>query len=275
MEFLSFHNKIIILCDSPNDFFYFFEILSKFLELRGLYFKDKALVPVLLSKGLIFLSWNLYKNGYFIPFVIVTNKILRLYKSKLKAIVKSSYNKDIVRVLRQLNYEIKKLVNSYFFSDNWSLRACELDIYVHKTLWRYVRRYHPRRTNTWIYSRYWKRFSGIWRFFVIDSSQGRIFFLKSHLSFKSSVFRVANSLNAFNFYNNRKISNLLYKKFEYNFHPNYIFLYKRQRGLCFICKKPICLKNYTLLVNTLNYPKTVSLSNSFFLIHAYCRNNYT
>ena len=64
------------------------------------------------------------------------------------------------------------------------LFARELDVYLYRLLWKWAKRRHPRRNNTWIYSKYWKVFGGIWSFYVVNNLNGELTFLNSHVYLK-------------------------------------------------------------------------------------------
>lgn len=86
------------------------------------------------------------------------SSIIRIHKMRIKAILKTSFNLTIPLLLKSINREIN-IWNSFyskliFFENNF-----KLDLYVYRLLWKFLKRIHPRRTNTWIYSKYWGTFS--------------------------------------------------------------------------------------------------------------------
>lgn len=273
IEVFSHFNNVVILLDSFNEIAPCVHVLKDFLEIRGLNIMSS--VTSFISEGFNFLSWNVLKRKFFCPSIIVNEKNIKEYKCKLKAIVKSSYNKNIALVIDLLNYEIQTWISLYIFSSNWKDLAVELDIYIYKVLWRYVRRCHSRRTNSWIYSKYWKRFSGIWKFFAVDSVQNKTLFLKSHLFLLNNNCKnnckIPSSLNAFNLYNFRKIFDCLSEKDNLYFSYAFNLLYKKQKGLCPVCRKPLWLKYCKIVKYILNSHKNSDLLQDFFLIHTYCK----
>ena len=203
----------------------------------------------------------------------VSEKFIRNYKRKIKLLIKSSYNKSVIKLLNLLNREISNWISSSIFSDNLKEICFELDTYVYKALWKYVKRCHPRRSNTWIYSKYWKCFSGLWRFFILDSLSNKIIFLKSHFILRSNFCRVSSFLNTYSKFDKDKLLLSLFEKLDSNFKGNLNLLYKKQNGLCFLCNKPLGIENYKLVdftnSSTFKYPK-VKLLHNLFLVHFYC-----
>ena len=190
----------------------------------------------------------------------------------MKNLIKSSSDLSILNTLKSVNSEIVKWINIYALSDSWDQISLELDIFLYKTFWRSVKRYHPRRPSTWIYNKYWKSFSGIWRFVVFDSTKKRNYFLKSHNKslFDTRIFyRVPMSLNVFCLYNQRKLLSILFKKTRTIFVGTSRRLYYKQKGLCFICRRPFFFNNFKIV----NYSYRINIakvSSKLTLVHSYC-----
>lgn len=266
-------NNVILLSSSLNESKFYLRILKEFLEVRGLSTLGDISVVSLVSEGFDFLSWNISKEKKCFIHVKVNSKNVRKYKSKLKAIIKSSFTKDILSLVKDLNREIKEWTSLHFFSDDWKDLAVELDIYIYKILWRHVRRCHPRRTNTWIYSKYWKQFSGTWRFFYFDLTRNKLFFLKSHISVSTYLSRISSSLNTFNLYNHRKVLDFFVGRGFLPFSSGFNFLYKKQKGLCTICRKPLYFRNSKLVKSFAINNSSNDIFRNFKLIHNYCKNS--
>lgn len=258
-----------------DGFSLYFENLKEFLGARGFCIQSNAILPFFLSEGFDFLSWNVSRKTFHYPCIAVNQENIKEYKRKIKIMVKSSYNKDIVSIVKLLNHEIQDWIKLHIFSSNLKDLAVELDFYIYKVLWRYVRRCHPRRSNTWIYSKYWKRFSGVWKFFVFNSALDEILFLKSHMiTLLNNSHRIPSSLNAFNGFNLKKSIDSLSKKNSFCFSNGFNILYRKQKGLCVICKKPLWLKNCKLLKSNTIRSGIFDFSQDFYLIHIYCKYYY-
>lgn len=90
---------------------------------------------------------------------VLSGHVSRNYKRKLKAIVKESFNLSIFVLIKILNKEIENFKFVHSFLASYVTLSQELDCYTYKLLWRFVKRCHPRRSNTWIYGKFWKSFS--------------------------------------------------------------------------------------------------------------------
>lgn len=171
-----------------------------------------------------------------------------------------------------INKRIKHWSEQFVFCFNKKYLCLELDLFVYKLLWQYLKKLHSKKTNTWIYSKYWRCFSGVWKFFILDVSTGNFLFLKSHFylntfSKNNDIFRFSKFLNLFNLYNKEQLNVVLFEKIKYTFLSSFSCLYNSQKGLCFLCKKPIYSKNSKIL--TLK-KRDSSLFESLLLIHSYC-----
>lgn len=188
----------------------------------------------------------------------------------LKSIVKNSKNVTLFQTLKIINVEINRWINIYSISDSWNALSSDLDLYLYKLFWRFVRRCHPRRSNSWIYSKYWKCFSGVWKFVIFDSINGKSCFLKLHFCYKKINYSIPSSLITFNLFNRRKLLFFLFKKFENNFIGSYRFLYIKQKGLCFFCHKPFSFNNVKIVRRSSFIKKNTTSIFDLFLLHSFC-----
>lgn len=265
-----------------NKLYIFFEYPDTFLKIKN------SLIYFLNSKGIIYYISDFYfcnstLCGFnlsvlnFLKFgsrflININEKSVQLYKLKLKTLIKSYVNKNIFILVNLINNKIKGWLEYSIFCFVIKYSFLELDLYIYKLLWKQVKKFHSKKSNTWIYLKYWKYFSGIWRFFVIDFFSSKVLFLKSHFYFvdyynSKDIFKISNFLNIFNLFNFKKLNNVLFEKFKYKFLPNFITLYNSQKGLCFVCKRPIYSKNFKFLnVNAL----LPNFFENLFLAHNYC-----
>jgi len=268
-----YSNNVILFLGSPSEFYPCEQILKEFLAIRGLIIKNDLIKVSSTIESFDFLSWSILRKSRFFNRISINEESIKKYKRKLKSIIRSSFNKNIISVIKSLNYEIQNWIKLHIFSDNWKNLSTLLDMYLYKLLWRYVRRCHPRRTNTWIYSKYWKRFSGIWKFFAVDLVQNRIVLLKSHTLILNYTYKVPNSLNYFNLHNLRKSFSSLSRKCSPSLSFGFNVLYKKQKGLCFICKNPLWLKDCKLIKTNVNH-KGNDLLKNLSIVHSHCRCRY-
>jgi RNA-directed DNA polymerase len=207
-------------------------------------------------------------SPYQFLFSVISNNLQKRYKMKLKNLIKSAYNLNIIKLIELLNGEINLWKQVYNINSN--ITAYELDIYVYKLLWKFVKRYHPRRTNTWLYNKYWTCLSGVWRFSFYDTMSGNVFFLNFHSNLKMESSYLPLLTNIFERENSRKLFSLLFAKFMPNFKGINRLLFIRQKGLCNTCFKPLSLFNFKFSKFYYNSLYKVKYLHSLCLIHTYC-----
>ncbi len=217
-------------------------LINLFLEIRGISIKRKNFYNSNLIQPRINISiYSLVKSCSNIFTCLPSNDYLCIYRNKLKTIVKNNKFIDLSDLIMLLNKELKLWKYENFFLDNFQKLSKQLDFYLHRILWKYVKRLHSRRSNSWIYKKYWKYLSGNWRFVSINQATGKINILLSH-SFAPlpiCINRIPLITNIFTIFNFKKV-------FYIKFLRNRIFLigiisliYNRQKGLCYKCKLPI------------------------------------
>lgn len=86
-------------------------------------------------------------------------KSILCYKTRLKSIIINGTNLNLYDLIRKINKEIFYFKSFFNFSLFYIDIVNELDYYLYRLLWKYLKRRHPRRPNTWIYLKYWKPFS--------------------------------------------------------------------------------------------------------------------
>lgn len=194
-----------------------------------------------------------------------------MYKLRLKLLLKSYFNKDIISILYRINIEITEWLKYTFYLHDKKYLYLKLDLYIYKLFWRYLKKKYTKNSNKWIYLKYWGNFSGLWKFYVLDHSTNKFLFLKSHSSFANfhvvSSYKVYNSLNIFNLYNKRKLYQVLFMKLPFYYFPNYHTLYIKQKGLCFSCMRFLSFKNFKVLYVKVNKEK---LFKNLVIVHSYC-----
>nr|YP_009512103.1 RoaA [Euglena hiemalis]AXI98010.1 RoaA [Euglena hiemalis] len=268
-------NRVYFFVKSPNDFSFCKNSLTYFFKNRGIMYNN-------INISLYNFAFNGFKI-FFIDFLKfgsflllnITKKSINIYKLKLKLFIKCFFKKNIFLILNLINKKIRNWSKQVIFCFNKKYLCLELDIFLNKLLWQYVKKLHSKKNNTWIYSKYWRCFSGVWKFFILDLSCGNFLFLKSHLYLKDFSgynynFRFSKFSNLFNLYNKEQLKGIMFEKIKYTFLSSFSYLYNNQKGLCFICKKPIYSKNSKIL--TLKKCDS-SLFDSLFLVHSYCNIN--
>ena len=241
------------------------KLLSKInilLKVRGITYNNKHTNKLNSIKQKINIgTYQLVKHQDDNLICIPSKDNIKQYKNKLKMIVK---NNKITSLISNLNKELNKWKKDNFFLENFQSLGKELDNYVNKILWRYVKRLHSRRSNMWIYKKYWKYLFGNWRFFYINNITGKIDILISHRFFLrlNTLNRIPLITNVFKLINSKKVFYINFLNIKINIGGITRVIYNKQKGLCFKCKLPLCF----------NEIKICKIKNKFFiLIHTTCK----
>lgn len=203
----------------------------------------------------------------------LADNVIQQYKIKLKTIVKSSFNLSVVKLLNRLNQEISYWVKNYCSLSSFELNS-GLDLYLYKLLWKFVKRLHPRRARTWIYAKYWGIFSGVCRFFCYEKSKNNFYFLQSHNNSNVFVECLPLLLDVQYFFNYKKLYLVLFKKSRNYWKGVFKKLLISQRGICYICYKPLDFSNSKILFYNKYSGKNFKSSSipNVLIIHNYCFN---
>lgn len=187
-----------------------------------------------LYSGFSYLNFNFLKGSSFEILISSSYLGLKVYKSKLKTIIKNSYNIPFPVLIRCLNVEIDSwyMDCGYFASSSYLIF---LDFYLYRLLWKFCRRLHPRRPSSWIFEKYWKNYSGKFRFSAFDPLKGSYYFLNSHFDVYKPLKKLSITISPYDFRDRKKSSCDFFKKVRSQFHSVYGVLFDIQRGLCPFC----------------------------------------
>lgn len=242
---------------------------------KGLDFLFKKSSIRSLYSGLSYLSFNFVRDSKVNVFVSPTSLDIKLYKCKLKIIIKSFYNLPFISLIDSLNLEISKWCAN-FGNFRCSLNLfISLDFYLYKLLWKFCKRLHPRRSNSWIFEKYWKNLSGNFRFFFVNPLTGRFYFLDSHLQVDRSLKRFPASICFFDYRDNKKIYFDYFKKFRRRFSGVYGVLFDIQKGICPLCNRLFWNSNLNNLL-VIDFTNSSDFKNIFhyyyhlILVHKSC-----
>lgn len=215
-------------------------------------------------------DFNFIKSKDSVIFCIFSDDYIRTYKLKLKLFIKNSFiGLTNLYFLKQVNKLIfywsvtYNYVNCFF--DIWS----NLDLYIYKLLWNCVRRRHPRRPNTWIYAKYWRFFNGFCKFYFLNSRTGGFWILRSHFYLEVDVSRFPLSSNYFSFLDEKKLKFFCFNRFKYSFIGLFKYLWFKQKGVCFVCKRIFNFVNFRS-VRVMNFTSMKNKPSCFFLVHSSC-----
>lgn len=266
----SIFNRFLILSTNFYFFICFRFFLQEYFVMKGFYDVFADFSFDLFSSSLNLLDFSFIKVNDSIIYSIFSQDFLRVYKLKLKLLVKNcGFNSNIFLFLKLLNRVIFVWsVNYNFlncFYDIWSA----IDVYLYKLLWRWARRRHPRRPNTWIYAKYWRIFSGVYKFYTINYLTGNFLILRSHYYLHNFISRLPIALNFYNNFDEKKFNFFAFMRFKQHFNGLFGYFWFKQKGLCFVCKKSFDISNFNGIKFQTNTVLTNNIYN-YYLVHAYC-----
>lgn len=206
---------------------------------------------------------------------VISFENVEYFKFKFNYIIKVNGFKNIFFSLKLINSEIFNFFCTYNFSDFFYSFVFNLDAYLYTIFWKLVKRRHPRRPNTWIYSKYWKYIKGVWTFFLFDPVLKFPLYLYSNFFFYFKHLCLPSSFFSFFIYNELKLGYIWFLKYFFVLTGIVKILWKKQFGKCFFC-------SFFFEINFLQFSKILFLEYSFFkkkirkivLVHKYCDKRY-
>lgn len=265
--------------------FLFFSINVKVLSVLNFCFKtfisskkfaftiEKSYIKSIYS-GFSFSDWYFYKNVNGKILSSASYLYLKKYKCTLKMLVKDFQYVSCSDLIKLLNIEVSRCSEKFGFLVSFAFVAQLLDFYLYKLIWKWCKRFHPRRPNFWIFDKYWKNISGTYKFYYKDILTGKFFFLNSHLSIGTSLKRLPVSMSVFDFRDRKKIYSDWFRKTRNKFKGIYGILFDIQRGLCPCCNRLLIYSNlqYLRILQIFSIrPKIFSCSHfNLVLVHDSC-----
>lgn len=259
-------NNLTIIIKGMNNYEYIEPFLSSFFKTRNLIFRSKLSH---IDFGFRFRDWYFYRSSFGSYFSVVSKETIKFYKSELKSMVKSFGSASTSFLIKILNSKIIRWKNIYSSSDFFFDITNEIDVYLNKLLWKWAHRRHPRRSNTWIYNKYWSFINNRWYFSCFETSSGKFSILDSHFCNKTVIYRMPYFLNVFDLYNKSKLDLVWFKKLRVELKGIYRFLLVKQSGVCGFCNKPFYKLGFDYFKITVIRKGCNNISN-FVLVHNFC-----
>lgn len=226
--FFSFKNYLLFFHRS----FFYLTFLNIFvrntLRIRGLNFFDFHSNLLFLDENFLLLSWNF--NFIFHPLILafLNSKVIKNHKYNLKQQVKNFFYYSPSFLVLTLNKTIRNWVRLYYYSDRFFFTCRDLDLYLSKILWRFLRNFHSRKSKLWIFNKYWIKKDGLWYFFILDSVLKKSFFLLKHYFIKTDfLFNFFSFLNIFDSLNRFKIKKICLIKLRHEEVNFYLYDYSK------------------------------------------------
>lgn len=270
-KFFHCNNKLYFFSSTRKQILETMFATNIFLSKKGL--NSASYLPFLhsVSNGVKISGWNFNTSNFNTIYTRISLTNLKNYKRNLKLIIKSSSSNNFFTSLEKLNSLIYNWSTTYCFiecdKDIWG----HLDVYVHKLLWSWAKKRHPRRPNTWIYSKYWKFFplQNIWKFFFIDVGLTKCLFLRSHKTNILNIYCVPHSMNICSLKNYNKLCIVWLRKCSEILDDLFLCLYKKQFGRCFCCNK-LFVNIYSKFGKVVIVRPEINNLKKYALIHNYC-----
>lgn len=239
-------------------------LLEKFFLIRGIAIHKKKLIKLESNENEIVIeNVKIIKKRPNLLIILPSKDFVTDYKITLKNIIKKCTNIKVLKIIELLNKEITLCKKNNRFLIMFVPIAKILDLYINRLLWKYVKRLHSRRTNSWIYNKYWKYIAGSWRFIYIKQETGKLEVLLSHKHLDKStyVINIPNITNTFKMMDYKKINYINFLKIKYTLNGIRSLIFNRQKGVCYKCNFPLHD----------NKNKIINFKKKFFvLVHATC-----
>ena len=263
--FFFFTSNIKIIHILNND-------LLSFLKSRGFSPRFRFYLPKSVYSGFSFRGRFFRKTSTKVAFSFINFSELKLYKCKLKALVKGSLNSTCVGLIKLLNFNISLWSKKVKATSFYKSVALSLDFYLYKLLWKWCKRFHPRRTNSWIFERYWINISGCFKFFSVNILNAKNIFLISHFSQFEFDKRSLCFVSSFEFRDRGKFYYDSFSKLRGSFRGIYGILFDAQQGICPCCNK--LLGDFDLsrlrIFHASGFAKCSRTEFNLVLVHACC-----
>lgn len=247
------------------------DLILNFFNLRGIYVKATSFDPGFTFKSFKINDWNLLLSSNNNLLLSIHSDTIRNHKRSLKSITKNFIKGNIILLLKEINKSIDQWSANHCFFDSWNNVSRELDLYTYKLLWKSFKKIHPRRSNSWIYSKYWKNFSGLWVFSLYNPLTKNVYFLRSHSMHKyyTSSINIPLFLNVFDIFNSLKLNSIIFHRNLDSFSGIFKVLYKKQSGRCACCFKSLTFDNCKL-ISLASLKGTSRSMSQFYLYHIFC-----
>lgn len=254
---------------------FFIVLLSSFFKSRRIFLVNFNFSFSSIWEGFYFFGWRFFLNKTDFFSISISYDNLKYHKLRLARILSLNYLFSFFYLLKLLNKEILIWTSNFCFSDSFYTFSFKLDFYVYQNVWKYVKKLHPRRPNTWIYNKYWKLYNSNSKFLLYDCFTGQLLFLSTHAFFPFSVSNIyfSNFFNTFNFLNVKRVNLLNYCSFSSYLYNVYYYLWKRQFGLCVVCSRVFDISkelNFKISVLYKNMSNVYFTRSYLVLIHKYC-----
>ena len=128
-------------------------LVRKFMEERGLTLSEEKTKITHISEGFDFLGFNIRKYSNDKVLTKPSKDAVKNFCSKVREKVKSHKTAKTLSIIRMLNHMIPGWGNYYRYGAS-SKAFSRVDFEIHKVLWRWAKRRHPKKGARWIKDKY-------------------------------------------------------------------------------------------------------------------------
>lgn len=204
LNIISYYNKILITGQNRRELKQFQSFFLKFLIYRGLYVSLNKTKIVHIRHGFDFVGFNYKKNSFNILVNQISLSNIRLHQLNIKSIIKNAGNLPLPILITKLNQQIRnwilsnihlnslKLNNTLFLNQNNLL-----NLFLYRLLWKWAKKRHNKRSNEWIFKKYWCWLNSKPIFFTKDLQ--RNYFIIRYEYKNLQLYRLSNEFTNFGF----------------------------------------------------------------------------
>lgn len=149
--------------------------IMRFIIKRGFRLSRKATYIHHIDEGFVFYEWLFLKKSLTNIIGTVASEIVKLHKQRIKSLTIKSKNISACHFVTKLNVEIDLWTKQYNYTDMSHHLVTELNQYLHKLIWKWARKRHPKRNKNWIFRHYWQRLDGQWAFVAYNDKNHTYF----------------------------------------------------------------------------------------------------
>lgn len=190
------------------------------------------------------------------------------YKRQLKLTLKQNSNFSILQLVKELNLKFNFWNNTFFLFEKRFFYL--INFYLCRNLLNFILRRYPKKKKTSIYERHYFFTQGKWTFTDTNVTNGIILsiFHKSLVN----LFCFPICLNFFEYFNKYTKLEICLKRGENMLKHQCKLLWKKQKGVCFKCKRPlyILIYNNSSVESINSFNKNTLLKSSIVLVHRHC-----
>lgn len=217
--------------------------LEAFLNVRGLRLSDEKTIVTHIQQGFTFLGQTIrkFKNKLIIK---PSDKSIQSLLDKVRDICNKGKQSKTDIIITQLNPIIRGWANYHRHIVSSAIFS-KVDHEIHKILWRWAKRRHPKKSSKWVKEKYFKTHKNRnWAFTSADDGSSKYLFHASDIKIRRHI-KIKQDANPFDtkwetYFERRERVKLLQSSKGKKQADN---LLERQNNLCALCKENISMED--------------------------------